>query len=804
MIKFTVPKFKKMSAGNQNGGETEKGSGSLFSRFRKAIAKINARDPRLSENSFQLEMRCRGKLVLSENTANLKDITTIGKAPDNDWQVSDGDFTCAEHHAKLILSEEGMKLVAMDGCLLYIHGEQVTECSLKKDDRVAIGDSELFVKPPASSARKLCDVHRLEICSGERIGEMIRLEKSPFRIGSAPGNDLVLDTDVISLHHAEIRIAENGETWLKDLHSSNGTFVNGERLGRQERMLMDSDEISFACFDYLFLDRKVVHTRTHTGKKVLIMGITVLLVLFGFGVFYLSSPSAENIIQAVDYYLFRDNFDAAERVLAKMPESRGFQRYEKQYYEYQTRIPYYRKAYNSWREFCDNLQNSHWNEAAECYGKLDLNNPLAWNPANPSTQVRIQAINHGRELLDIFLTLRNFDSSPDNSKVKLMALWDRIQPRRQELVKCVSKDPPYLKPLHHTLQNLFLELEHNIRVTLKVDEQMTVLAESGNLEQLNSFINYLDQEQKTVTGVVRVYIRDFAFLLKTIKKNMEALERNDQALFNLMVSDVKPVSLISADECMKFPLLYRMRLRLERYYQKQLTARDNWNGLQRLLGRYQLSFGKIPEEILLFSDEKKIENILALHEMSRNPSPRISSEYDRFFGERYFYEVIQQTVHSSSNIYASDLIPDMKVVPKCILLKDLYRGLSETLVWFSLPQNEWLLKGKMRDTRDYYLKLLNTRKNVLKVFENIAARNQGKRDYYIAKAAYFFFAPATPDMPGKMQDFAAEWRKFRMRQQGYLSQYDPMDREKSRKVRDMIIADGIPGDPIFNWMRSLQ
>ena len=804
MTKFTLPSWKKTPAGDSAGGETQKKLNSLFRELRKALVAIRSRDPRRPNSSFQLELRCRGKLVLSESTTRLKDVITIGKDSDNDWQVPADDFTCAAHHAELILSKRGMKLVAMAGCRLYIRGEQVSECRLKKGDRVAVGDSELFVKPPTSSVRNLCSSHRLEICGGERNGEMIHLEKSPFRIGSAPDNDLVIGSDVISRRQAEIRILENGETWLKDLHSSNGTFVNGKRLGRQERMLMDSDEISFAHFDCLFLDRRVPHTRTHTGRKILIMGITVLLVLTGFGIFYLSAPSAETVIRAIDYHLFRDHFDAAEQVLQKMPESRGFQRYEKQYQDYRLRIPYYRKAYRSWQEFCENLQNSRWNDAAECYGKLDLNNPLAWNQENPGTPVRIKAINHARELLDILLNLRNFTSSPNNSKSDLLAMWNRVHPQRQALLDAAAHDPAYLQPLHRNLRNLLRELEHNVKVTHEVDERMSVLAKSGGLAQLAAFIVYLDKEQKNVTGVVRVYLRDFAFLLNTVRKNLEALDRNDQALFDLRMADLKPVSLISEDDCMQFPQLYQMRQRLERHCRKQFKAREDWRGLQRLLGRYLLTSGKVPDEILLFSDQKKMEDILAFREISRNPSSRIPGEYDRVFGERYFYAVIQQTVHSTSNIYASDLIPDLKVIPKCVLLKDLYRGLNEALVWFSLPQNEWLLKGKMRAARDHYQKLLDTRKKVLAVFENIAAEKRGKREYYIACAAYFFFAPATPDIPAKMQEFSLEWRKFLMRQQDYLRQYDLMDRAKSRRIRDAVIAHGIPGDPLFNWMRDLQ
>ena len=99
---------------------------------------------------------------------------------------------------------------------------------------------------------------------------------------------------------------------------------------------------------------------------------------------------------------------------------------------------------------------------------------------------------------------------------------------------------------------------------------------------------------------------------------------------------------------------------------------------------------------------------------------------------------------------------------------------------------------------------MTTRPPILRMFESIAERNRASRKYYIAKTAYFFFAPVSPEMPEKMREFAAEWRKFRLEQQALLDRYDPLDPETSRQVRDTVIAKGIPGDPFFNWMRTMK
>jgi pSer/pThr/pTyr-binding forkhead associated (FHA) protein len=768
----------------------------------------NGQKPRKRGVGYCLEIRCRGKLIqtllLDDPDKNL----TIGRAADNDLAIPEDDRSCGDHHAKLHIVQNGVKLTACERNRIHFRGESVSSTVLKKNDRASIGDSEIFVKSTSEAALAPCDVHRLETHGGEQNGEMIRLEKSPFRIGSAADNDLVLKSDVVSKYHAEIRIAENGETWLRDMGSSNGTFVNGERLKRQERMLMDLDEISVACFDYAFLDRNIVHTRTHFGKKILILIFTLFLAAGIFGLYYMMSPKTETVINVIDYYLRQNNYGAAKRVLNKMPDSKGFQRYKKQYRDYASSIQNYENTYNALLSFRNDLKEGQWNNAAESFGELELEDPEAWNQADPQTPIIQHQVQEEKKLLDTQLSLRNMATSLDTTVDELKEKWKEMQPLQKRLKEEMDAEPmvvpDYMHPLYQAILHQLSDLENDCGLLQKIESKLNVLSDSGNPTQITDLVNFLTNDDSDISGIIKVYKRDLLNRMKIIRDNLESLDENDQALFDLRLDDLHIVRLISSDDCVMIPQLYKFREHMEDRLLAQFRGRDQWQGLLESLAVYRLEPGRIPEEIAVFSNEALLERVFSLADLVSSGNQAVSAEYEKLFGERYFYEVLQQTVHSANNLYASDLLPDIQYIPQCIHLKDMYRKVSEALFWCNLPQNEWMMHGKLQETKEYYQAIMDTRKNVLNACENIAARYKNNRQYFLAKTAYFFFAPFGPEIPGQMQAFGEEWRKFRLEQQNYIYSYDPMDESKAAQIKAYVIRNGIPGDPLFNWVRSLD
>src|SRR5213080_134104 len=77
-------------------------------------------------------------------------------------------------------------------------------------------------------------------------------------IGRTPDNDLQIEADFISRHHAVILVGPV-HTIIEDLNSSNGVHVNGRRVTRQ--ILRDGDVLHFARLQYRFVVRRAGEKR---------------------------------------------------------------------------------------------------------------------------------------------------------------------------------------------------------------------------------------------------------------------------------------------------------------------------------------------------------------------------------------------------------------------------------------------------------------------------------------------------------------------------------------------------------------
>ena len=78
-------------------------------------------------------------------------------------------------------------------------------------------------------------------------------------VGRAPDCDVLVDDPAVSLKHAAI-LWDGQSGLLRELGSSNGTFLNGIRLGSRA-VLRSGDELSFGHSHFVYLRTGELHAR---------------------------------------------------------------------------------------------------------------------------------------------------------------------------------------------------------------------------------------------------------------------------------------------------------------------------------------------------------------------------------------------------------------------------------------------------------------------------------------------------------------------------------------------------------------
>lgn len=87
-------------------------------------------------------------------------------------------------------------------------------------------------------------------------------DKDEIVLGRQPDCDVVLEDPSVSKRHASFRWdAQKKRCILKDLGSSNGTYVDEAKLGRKEHPLEDTVVLTFGDVDFWYMPTASLHWR---------------------------------------------------------------------------------------------------------------------------------------------------------------------------------------------------------------------------------------------------------------------------------------------------------------------------------------------------------------------------------------------------------------------------------------------------------------------------------------------------------------------------------------------------------------
>jgi hypothetical protein len=91
----------------------------------------------------------------------------------------------------------------------------------------------VFSAPPVANTESLAKetkASKLVVTAGDKAGLEIALAGRQLTIGRAGDSDLIVDDEYASTHHAKL-VFINGEWLVQDLDSTNGTYLDGQKVG---------------------------------------------------------------------------------------------------------------------------------------------------------------------------------------------------------------------------------------------------------------------------------------------------------------------------------------------------------------------------------------------------------------------------------------------------------------------------------------------------------------------------------------------------------------------------------------------
>lgn len=94
-------------------------------------------------------------------------------------------------------------------------------------------------RPEPGGAATVHTAQRLVITSGPKRGTELELAGEPLTIGRSAESTLVIRDDYTSTHHARL-LLWNDEWMIQDLDSTNGTFLDGRRVGAPTKVPLNT------------------------------------------------------------------------------------------------------------------------------------------------------------------------------------------------------------------------------------------------------------------------------------------------------------------------------------------------------------------------------------------------------------------------------------------------------------------------------------------------------------------------------------------------------------------------------------
>ncbi len=183
-------------------------------------------------------------------------VLTIGRSPDSAIQL-DYPMISWEHARIIHVGNQWVieDLKSANGTAINQIDNKIQRSTLEPTDDIYLGSYKI------SASRILKEKH---FTQGAGVFERVRFQGNRMVLGRDPSVEYPLNYPMISWHHAALERAGDG-TYVEDLGSRNGTYVNGARISSRT-LVRTGDEIGLGSFHFQLLEDGALAKREYIGN----------------------------------------------------------------------------------------------------------------------------------------------------------------------------------------------------------------------------------------------------------------------------------------------------------------------------------------------------------------------------------------------------------------------------------------------------------------------------------------------------------------------------------------------------------
>lgn len=761
----------------------------------------------MSARTYVITLSSGGKVVGSP-----KDVdrgcapVVIGRSQTCGIQTPADDFSVSSKHARLFWQGRSLYLEdtgSRNG--VYADGRRIEKpVKVTPGGLYMIGNCQLSVSLPGrDKSGKKSRYHKLEFLTGDRERDIVEIKPKSadgFWIGCDPGCDICIPDMIVSRKHAKISVRSNGDCWIVDEGSRNGTYVNGEKLpAGKERLLKDGNKISIAYFDIRFLDRDVAHTHTYLWAKMgvlLITGVVLTALYFGWK-YNPSRLTPEDYMTMAEEAAGEERFDDAISYLdeAEMAPNSGSMK--EPIVALRGQVKQWKGTFEKWNEIREAFSEGSLRDARVGLSTL-LEEAYAWTWNNTSALEMRKDAEFAQGLIRMCVEASNASDLAEkdiSAALSLSGHIEKIDSYMRENAAALKKRAYLGKAvgLLERYRGKFVVIRDGIA---KIDAALENI--SGDNPDFVGVVSSLDKVAKAegLSRGVRNYATSLVPVSKKFIETQKFLERE-----KIMVTDLDFASVLKQkdalplpdkDSCARLAKFSAARATFQSRHAAYLREVSVLGPMVRNLESAGIHNGE-KGRILTFATDAAMWRKALEFDCFSGKFPLASrvdptSTYDKLVGIEYTYGNLRELPKPPGRQTAVL----MNFVPMCQTAKAAFEQVHTFLLFMNRPEGNEFRTGKLGHLYALGAQILSDREKLIAELKEQSKKASSDRARILAGyyAAYFADEPSYAELTALATAFRNLQNAMNTLNERYEAESDP---EKRISIRQEILDKGIPG-----------